>query len=117
MKFKKIIKGFTLIFLIAYLQGCSTKYISIPHEKLDQEPKHPIDKVAIVDGKVIEFPYGATVRDSTIVGWPEDNDTLKIIPFSELKTIHTTKTNVGKTESELSLLVIALWRTFSLWMG
>lgn len=83
------------IALSVLVTSCSYKHV-IPTEQVLQDPeKYKIASVTTVDGKVIEFPYTATIRDNKIVGY-SGNDSLEVIPLSEIQSMSHMKADRGK---------------------
>ncbi len=98
---KRIISAVTLFCFALCLQGCYTR-CQVEKEHLSNYPRYRIDKIAMLDGRFIEFDNKrgkeAVFRENTIEGFTRDV-VLKSVPLSQSKTIHLSKLDKRKTNS------------------
>jgi hypothetical protein len=90
---------------LLYECGCTyTREVSI--DEYQKNPNKNVEKIALVDGKVIEFESGAdkmgTIKDEEIIGVTKPNGEFKRFPLSQVKYVYYSEFDESRT-SLLSL--------------
>ncbi len=103
---RKWISLLTCLSFIGYLWGCSTTH-TVTMDEFQRNPEGGIEKVILVDGRVIEFDtrdgVGGVLRDDQIVGITRLGDA-KRIPVADVQMVYYAKPDAGKS----ALLVVGV---------